>query len=92
MRKDLKPETSKPQGSKRSGMCAGKLFYPGFLPADRQCVRVLGKGKAPAEEAHKAVVKPLAAGVLAGHEVVEARSIWFLAMGAPFILACSMAS
>ena len=71
MRKDLKPETSKPQGSKRSGMLAGKLFYPGFLPADRQCVRVLGKGKAPAEEAHKAVVKPLAAGVLAGHEVIE---------------------
>ncbi len=36
-----------------------------------QCPRVLGHGEAPAEEAHKAVVKPLAAGVLGGHEVVE---------------------
>lgn len=36
-----------------------------------QCPRVLGHGEAPAEEADKTVVKPLAAGVLGGHEVVE---------------------
>ena len=42
-----------------------------LLPMDGQGPRTLGEGEAPAEEAHEAVVKPLAAGVLGGHEVVE---------------------
>lgn len=38
---------------------------------DCQCLRVLGEGEAPAEEAHETVVESFMSGTLSGHEVVE---------------------
>lgn len=47
----------------------GSLELTVFL--NSQCSRILGHGKAPAEDTDKAVVDSLVAGVLGGHQVVE---------------------
>ena len=53
--------------------------FPGFFPistlifSDYQCVRMLWKGEAPAEKTCKTVVQSLAAGILAGHDIVKSQ-------------------
>ena len=44
-----------------------------LLSFDYQSIRMLWKGEAPAEKARKTVVYSLAAGILAGHDIVKSQ-------------------